>query len=131
MIADANVVLRILDRDSGPHGRAARARVQTARTGEPIEVLAATVLEIAFVLESAAAGYGWDRVAVAAAVEAIVDEPGFAVEHAEALRVAAATYRARKIDLHDCYLDAVARERGMRVLSFDRGLARLGTGKRP
>ena len=131
MIADANVVLRILDRDTGAHGRAARARVETARTGEPIGVLAATVLEIAFVLESSAAGYGWDRMAVAAAVEAIVDEPGFAVEHGEALRVAAATYRVRRIDLHDCYLDAVARERGLRVLSFDRDLARLGTGERP
>lgn len=131
MIADANVVLRILDRDSAAHGRAARARVETARSGEPIELLAATVLEIAFVLESSAAGYGWDRAAVAAAVEAIVDEPGFAVEHGLALRAAAATYRARTIDLHDCYLDAIARERGVRVLSFDRDLARLGTGERP
>ncbi len=94
-------------------------------------MLAATVLEIAFVLESSAAGYGWERAAVAAAVAAIVDEPGFAVERGEALRVAAATYRARNIDLHDCYLDAVARERGTRVLSFDRDLARLGTGERP
>lgn len=131
MIADANVVLRILDRDSGAHGRAARARVEFARSGEPIGVLAATVLEIALVLESSAAGYGWDRADVAAAVEAIVDEPGFAVEHGQALRAAAATYRARTIDLHDCYLDVIARERGLRVLSFDRDLARLGTGERP
>lgn len=131
MIADANVVLRILDQDSGAHGRAARMRVQAARAGEPISVLAATVLEIAFVLESTAAGYGWDRPAVAAAVTAIIEEPGFAVEHAAALRVAAATYRDRAIDLHDCYLDAVARERGTRVLSFDKDLARLGSGERP
>lgn len=131
MIADANVVLRILDCDPAAHGRAARARVETARAGERITVLAATVLEIAFVLESSAAGYGWDRMAVAAAVEAIVDEPAFAVEHGEALRAAASTYRDHRIDLHDCYLDAVARERHMRVLSFDKDLARLGSGERP
>lgn len=82
-------------------------------------------------LESSAAGYGWDRVGVAAAVEAIVDEPGFAVEHGSALRDAAATYGDRAIDLHDCYLDAIARERGRRVLSFDKDLARLGSGERP
>ena len=131
VIADANVLLRLLERDAGAHGRAARARVEAARAGSPIGVLAATVLEVAFVLESAAAGYGWDRAAVASAVEAIVDEPGFAVEHGDAVRRAAATYRDRTIDLHDCYLDAIARERGTRVLSFEADLARLGTGERP
>ena len=131
MIADANVLLRLLDRDSGAHGRAARARVEKARSGEPIGVLPATILEVAFVLESSAAGYGWERVAVAAAIEAIVDEPGFAVEDGGVLRVAAATYLDSRIDLHDCYLDAIARERGTRVLSFDKDLARLGSGERP
>lgn len=57
--------------------------------------------------------------------------PGFVVEHEAALRVAATTYRDRSIDLHDCYLDALVRERETSVLSFDRGLARLGTGERP
>ena len=131
MIADANVIVRILERDAGSHGRAARARVAAARAGEPIGVLAATVLEIAYVLQSAAAGYGWDRAAVADAVEAIVDEPGFAVEHGAALRAASATYRERNVDLHDCFLDAIARARGVRVLSFDGDLVRLGTGERP
>ena len=61
----------------------------------------------------------------------LADEPGFAVEHGEQLRVAALTYRDRSIDLHDCYLDALAREHETRILSFDRDLARLGTGERP
>jgi len=99
VIADANVLLRILDGDRGAHGRAARARVDIARAGEPIGVLAATVLEVAFVLQNSAAGYGWDRAAVTSAVQAIVDEPGFAVEHDEALRAAATTYGDRGIDL--------------------------------
>ena len=126
MIADANVLLRILDGDRGAHGRAARARVDIARAGEPIGVLAATVLEVAFVLQNSAAGYGWDRAAVTSAVQAIVDEPGFAVEHDEALRAAATTYGDRGIDLHDCYLDAIARQRGTWVLSFDTDLERRG-----
>lgn len=53
-------------------------------------------------LESAAAGYGWDRDVVARAVEAVVDEPAFAVEHGEELSAAARTYRERAIDRHDC-----------------------------
>lgn len=57
VIADTNVLLRVLEGDPGSHGKAARARVATAReTGEAMTVLAATVLEAAFVLESAAEG---------------------------------------------------------------------------
>lgn len=131
MIADTNVLLRLLERADDAHGRAARGRVEAAREGEPITVLAATALEVGFVLQSTEAGYGWDRDTVASAIESIVDEPGFDVEHGNALRAAAAAYRERAIDLHDCFLDALARGRGTRVLSFDRDLARLGTGERP
>lgn len=131
MIADTNVLLRALAPDAGSQARAARARVEAARVGEPIVVFAATVLEVAFVLESAQAGYGWARTFVADAITSIIDEPGFTVEHDAALRVAATTYRDRSIDLHDCYLDALARDRATHVLSFDRDLARLGTGERP
>ena len=133
MIADTNVLLRVLEGDPGSHGKAARARVATAReTGEAMTVLAATVLEAAFVLESAAGGgYGWERDAITRAIEAVVEEPAFHVEHGAALRAAAATYRTRAIDLHDCLVDAVARQSATRVLSFDRDLRRLGTGERP
>lgn len=54
-------------------------------------VLAVTVLEVAYVLESSHAGYGWDRADIARAVEAVVDELALAVEHGEALRAAAKT----------------------------------------
>jgi predicted nucleic-acid-binding protein len=131
VIVDANVLLRSLDR-AGGQAAAVRARVKNARaTGERLIVLSATVLEVAYVLESAAAGYGWEREQIAQAVEAIVEDPAFAVEHAHALRAAAATYRERSIDLHDCLLSAVATERGLKVLSFDDDLRRLGTSERP
>lgn len=132
MIVDTNVLLRILDGGTGEHALAARARVQEAReTGETLRVFAATVLELAFVLESVRTGYGWNREAVAAAVVAVADEPAFDVEHADALKVAAASYRERKVDLHDCYLDALANQLGTRVLSFDGDLRKLGSGERP
>lgn len=132
MIVDTNVLLRILDGGTGEHAVAARARVQGAReTGETFQVFAATVLELAFVLESVRTGYGWSRDAVASAVQAVADEPGFEVEHADALKFAAASYRERKIDLHDCYLDALANQLGTRVLSFDGDLRKLGSGERP
>lgn len=132
MIVDTNVLLRILDGGTGEHALAARVRVQEAReTGETLQVFAATVLELAFVLESVRTGYGWGREAVSAAVVAVADEPAFEVEHGDALKFAAASYRERKIDLHDCYLDALANQLGTRVLSFDGDLRKLGSGERP
>lgn len=132
MILDTNVLLRTLDRDPGAQGIAARARVKAARaSGEKLTVLSATVLEATYVLESKHAGYGWDRDAVAAAVEAIVDDPAFDIEHASALRAAAASYKMRSVDLHDCLLSAIATDRGTTVLSFDDDLRRLGTGEQP
>lgn len=132
MIADANVLLRALDGGSSSQSRAVRARIENARAMDTkLTVLAATVLEVAFVLESARARYGWDRRDLARAVEAIVDEPAFEVEHGNALVDAAGTYCARRVDLHDCFLAAIASRRATRVLSFDGDLRKLGVGEAP
>lgn len=130
MIADTHVLLRALDADAGRQATAVRARIEAARSADArITVLAATVLEVAYVLESTAAGYGWDRQDIARAIDSIVNEPAFDVEHAEALATAADTYRSRSIDLHDCLLGAVATQRGTHVLSFDADLANSGSAK--
>jgi predicted nucleic-acid-binding protein len=132
MIVDTNVLLRSLEGATSAQAKAVRNRVQDARaSGEQLTVLAATVLEVSYVLASQSAGYGWDRVDIARAIEAVLNEPAFAVEHAEALRTALGSYRARSIDLHDCLLSALATERATRVLSFDVDLRKLGTGERP
>ncbi|MFN8111431.1 MAG: PIN domain-containing protein [Thermoleophilia bacterium] len=131
MIVDTNFVLRGLDRTGDHQTRAVAARILSARAGNPLRVLSATVLEVAFVLQSARAGYGWDRATVARAIEAVLDEPAFAVEHVDAIRAAARTYRDRAIDLHDCFLHEMAMLDGTRVLSFDADLRRLGTGEAP
>jgi predicted nucleic-acid-binding protein len=99
VIADTNLLLRALDGDQGAQGHVARQRLRQARdTGQPLTVLSATVLEVAYVLESARAGYGWDRAAVADAVAAILDAPGLDVEHANALRTAASSYQVRRCE---------------------------------
>jgi predicted nucleic-acid-binding protein len=132
MIVDTNVLIRSLGAAEDRQSAAVRARIARARTdGVTHTVLSATVLETAYVLASAAAGYGWERVDVAAAVTAITAEPAFEVEHASALRTAADTYRARSIDLHDCFLAAMAAERAIRVLSFDDDFRRLGVRETP
>lgn len=132
MIVDTNVLLRALDGDTSTHGQAVRHRVENAReTGHKLTVLSATLLEVAYVLESARAGYGWNRDDIARAVEAVLDDPAFEVEHSDALRNATTSYRARSVDLHDCFLSAVANERHTRVLSFDDDLRRLGNSERP
>jgi predicted nucleic-acid-binding protein len=132
VIADTNLLLRALDGDPGTQGHAARQRISQARdTDQPLTVLSATLLEVAYVLESARAGYGWNRDAVAAAIEATLDDPGLNIEHATALRTAAASYRTRSIDLHDCLLSAFAGEHATKVLSFDDDLRRLGNCEQP
>jgi predicted nucleic-acid-binding protein len=132
VIADTNLLLRALDGDQGAQGHAARQRLRQARdTEQPLTVLSATVLEVVYVLESARAGYGWDRAAVADAVEAILDDLGLDVEHTNALRTAASSYRARSVDLHDCLLSALAGDRATQVLSFDDDLRRLGNHQAP
>ena len=132
MIVDTNILLRSLEGAMNAQGQAVRARIESARQdGQAFTVLAATVLEVAYVLESSSAGFGWDRDDVARAVEAIVDEPAFEIEHGDALRAAAGRYRTRSIDLHDCLLDALAQERHTRVLSFDRDLHKLGHAEQP
>jgi predicted nucleic-acid-binding protein len=132
VIADTNVLLRALDSSPGDQGSAARERISQARdTGQRLTVLSATLIEVAYVLESTQAGYDWERNAVSDAVEAILDDPGLNVEHAAALRVAAVSYRTRSIDLHDCLLSALAQERHTKVLSFDNDLRRLGNHQRP
>jgi predicted nucleic-acid-binding protein len=127
VILDTNVLLRALDGDPGAQGQAARARIAQAREdGRQLTVLAATVLEVAYVLESPRAGYGWPRDAVADAITAVTEDPALEVERADALRTAVTEYRARSVDLHDCLLNAVAAERDTAVLSFDEDLRRMG-----
>ena len=132
MIVDTNVLLRSLEGATSAQAKAVRNRVRTAReAGERLTVLAATVLEAAYVLASQDAGYGWDRADIARAIDAVLDEPAFAVEHANALRSALSSYRARSIDLHDCLLSALAAERATRVLSFGEDLRKLGNSEHP
>jgi predicted nucleic acid-binding protein len=52
-------------------------------------------------------------------------------EHGEGLVDAAMMYRTRSIDLHDCFLGAIASQRGTRVLSFDADLRNLGVSEKP
>ena len=132
MIVDANVLLRALEGGASAQARAVRRRIEAARgSSEKLAVLSATVLEVAYVLESEPAGYGWERVDVARAIEAVLDEPAFSVEHHHALRDATAVYRSRSIDLHDCLLSAIAAEQNDRVLSFDKDLRKLGNAEQP
>jgi predicted nucleic-acid-binding protein len=132
LIVDTNVLIRTLGQGSGAHTSAARARVATARSERRrLTVLSATVLQVSFVLASTRSGFGWERNAVADAIETILDEEAFEVEHAQALRASLVSYRARSIELLDCFLSAMANERGTKVLSFDDDLRKLGNREVP
>lgn len=132
MIVDTNVLVRALADQADPQAERARRRFVDARRAQVrLTVASSTVMEVAYVLGSSSAGYGWRRPAIADAVESLLEESALDVEHAAALRVAVAAYRARSIDLHDCLLDALATQRGTKVLSFDDDLRKLGHRELP
>lgn len=132
MIVDTNVLLRSLDRTAQPQPLAAGRRIASARAARVrLTVLSATMLEMAFVLHSPNAGYHWDKSDVVDALEAVLDDEAFAVEHSVAMKTAVSTYRTRSMDLHDCFLSALANERDIKVLSFDDDLRKLGNRELP
>jgi len=130
LIIDTHVLLRLVDGPDGPDGpqyaQVSAALEQALKQGERIIVTAATMHEVVFVLASARTGYGYTRTEVAAEVAWLLDTPELDVEHASALRHAAASYAEHKaIDFHDCYLSALGRVVDQRVFSLDEDFDKL------
>lgn len=132
MIADTNFILRALDPANKTHGDRARKRIQAARSsGQKIRVLAATVIEVAYVLQADIPQYRYDRRTTAVTLRLVVEEPAFEVEQMEPILAAIGLFEESNADLHACYLAACASASGERVLSFDRDLRKLKAAEEP
>ncbi len=126
MLVDANVLLRVFDGpDHTQHADAVAMIRDALEHGETLRVLPNTLIEMAFVLSSKPAGYGYERSVVAQALSAVLDDPSLLVDGEAVWRRALDLYVEYPVDLDDLYLAAVAEDAKDRVLSFDRDFDRL------
>ncbi len=126
MLVDANVLLRVFDGPGHTQYADAIAMIREAvEHGETLRVFPNTLIEMAFVLSSEPAGYGYERSVVAQALSAVLDDPNLRVDAEAVWRRALNLYAEYPIDLDDLYLAAVAEHTDDRVLSFDRDFDRL------
>ena len=122
---DTNVLIRHLTGE--PPEQAARASA-ALRSGETLVLVDLIVAEVVFVLESV---YEVERARVAALVQAIVTFPTISVADVPLLLRTLELYEQQRIHFADAYLAASAEYSGVRrVMSFDRGLARVATIER-
>jgi predicted nucleic acid-binding protein len=126
MLIDTNVLLRVFDGPGQPQYDEARRRIVACiEAGEPLRVLSATVMEVAFVLASVEAGYGLSREEIVQALSAVLEDPSLTVDDVAILRRAVQLFAQHPIDLQDCYLAAAAEATGERLFSFDKDFDRL------
>jgi predicted nucleic acid-binding protein len=117
-ILDANVLIRFLRDDHAEHSRKSRALVAQAEAGEVRLVLLATVVaEVVFVLTSV---YGCTRREVADALMPFLHHGGIDCPEADSIADALGRFGSKRVDYMDCYLAAVAKSKGIPVVSFDR-----------
>ena len=126
MIAlDSNVLLRHLyEQDDLTQTRAANRLIGEAlASGLPIFVSAVVLVETVWVLRRA---YSMTRAGVISVLEALCGHPGFAIEHASAVRSSLAAYRAGQADFADHLLGRIGADAGAgTTYTFDAGLRRI------
>ena len=125
MIADANVLLRLITRTPEPLFLAARDfLLEVEKKGQRVQVHPMHVAEAVYVLEGRV--YGLSRNVAArellTLLEARVFEPVDGAVLVKALRA----YPETGLDFPDVFLLAWAEEYGSQVVSFDRGLQNAG-----
>lgn len=131
LIADTNFLLRALG-DQTEHERTARAYVSELRQqGSRLVVKVITIVELVYVLESSAAGYGLDRDGVIETVTTVLNEPAFDIEDTKAIERALELYKKHGFDFHDCVLAAHAQIDESGVVSFDRDFKKMDVAVEP
>ena len=122
---DTNVLLRYLLQDDEIQGeRASRAISQAAVRNESLLVSAIVLCEALWVLERS---YGYDRTALGAVIDALLDTRGFELEHRAQVRDALDDFRMTRADFSDCLIGRIHDTLGCRqTLTFDRALRSVG-----
>lgn len=118
---DTNVLVRILIDDPQTIGQCAAARALASAAGE-VYVPQVVQIETVWVLESA---YGFARPELAAALETLLGNQSFVLQHADVLRAALGEFRNGAADFSDYVILTQVRAENMALATFDRKLGKL------
>lgn len=122
---DTNVLIRHLTGD--PSAQAAKA-TRALQASEELLLADLILAELAYVLESF---YETPRRQVAETLRAVLGFAPVRVVDPALLQRAVEVYELHRLDFADAYLVASAERSGVdRILSFDRGIDRVGTVRR-
>jgi predicted nucleic-acid-binding protein len=119
---DTNVLVRYLAQDDALQSALATQLIeQTLDANQPGFVSLVALLETVWVMESC---YSADARTVAGILQDMLNTRSLEVQDKAAVRVATQRYAQGSVDLHDCLIVALARQRQARVVTFDAKAAR-------
>ncbi len=122
-VIDTNVVLRFLLADHAQQFERASKLMAEVQAGKRKAWFAESVLaESVFILVRY---YKVPREEAAARLGDLLDYKGFAGAHIPLMKQALAIYAVQKIDFVDAMVLAIARDKGWRLETFDKALAKL------
>ena len=126
MLADANILLRLLLRDDPAQVRAVERRVEKAaraRRGFQLHILA--IAETVWILQAK----GWTRENIVDALLEVCESSAFEVLDRDLVRAALAFYLEGNASFVDAFQAAYVTRQGIPVLSFDRDYDALGVSR--
>jgi predicted nucleic-acid-binding protein len=118
---DANVLIRILIDDPQSARQCAAAR-KLAEAADKVYVAQVVQIETVWVLESV---YGFTRAEIAAALNSLMINHSFVLQHTRVFRDALGEFRAGSADFADCVILMQARAEHIDLATFDRKLGKL------
>jgi len=121
LAVDTNVLVRILIDDPGAARQCAAAR-KLAGTAGKVYVSQVVQIETVWVLESV---YGFARAELAQALDRVMENQSFALQHADIFHAALAEFRAGPADFSDYVILNQARSENAKLATFDRKLGKL------
>ncbi len=114
---DTNVLVRYLAQDDVKQSAAATHLIEQRLS--PTErgfVSLVALLETVWVMQSR---YAADTALIAGILSDLLDTSVLELQDAAAVRAALPRYRVGGVDLHDCLIVGLAKQRGARVVTFD------------
>lgn len=116
---DTNVLARYIMQDDARQSALATRLVESLSAESPGFVALVSVVELAWVLDSA---YGLDRTQLVEAFEAMLRTKEIVVERAETVWKALRVFQSGNADFADCLIERSASAAGCeRTMTFDRG----------
>jgi predicted nucleic acid-binding protein len=123
---DTNIFVRVLTGDDPQKAERSLALFQRAQRGETTLVTSESVIaEVAYVLSSRSL-YNVPRSTIAIALQSLIADAGFQIEHKESILRALELWQTANLDFVDCVaVEYVRRSNLAGIYSYDRGFDRI------